>query len=495
VTDIAHALCLNLHQPAGNLAALSQASASGDRGTGEGADIVACYLRIADHAEKYRDVARLHLAVSGALVDQWRDPALGRSWDGFGDLVARLRSLPDIEWIGSGLARPVFSRIPVQDWDRHLAAERALFTEVLGRAPRGFRAAGDRIPPGLVGALARAGYAYLLLPAAALVAATGEPVDPFRPYEVAEGADRIAVIPIDADLSAAQAHGLDVAWFADEARARTGGGEGLRLIATWSDGENGPWFRTDGDNFFERFFAPAMEFCETGEYPLRPVFLSEIVATARALPEARLAAGNDAAEPVPDRLVRVSGALRRVEAQGDPARREALDEARMALLAVEDGDLSWPEAGEAGLDRVETILGRLAAPAKPVLPALAPARPVVEPAKSVTEPAKSVTEPAKSVTEPAKSVTEPAKNATAPAKNAGKPAKNAGKPAKNAGKPAKNAGKPAKNTGKPAKPVVAASPTAGKAAKGKAKGKTATRRTRPAAGAAARTVPKKPGRG
>ncbi len=373
VTDIVHALCLNLHQPAGNLAALA-----GDHGadrSAEGAEILGCYQRIADHVRKYAAVARVHLAVSSALLQQWRDPAVARLWGDVADLsglIAALRGTAAIELIGGGLSRPFFARIPPSDWDAQLAAERALFADVLGRAPKGFRAAGDRVPPGLVAALARAGYAYIILPVAALrTAADGVSVDGFRPHRLTEDGLSIAAIPIDEDLSRAQAHGLDVAWFADEARMRVGGAEGLRLVTTWSDGENGAWFRGGEGNFFEKFFSPAMEFCETGEYPLRPALLSEILDRYGPLDEAVIAAGYGETEPVPPRLTRMVDRLRgAARSSSSKEERAAWDEARRALFAAEDGETIWPDGGDSWLDRAGRALDRLDGPSSsPVKPA------------------------------------------------------------------------------------------------------------------------------
>jgi hypothetical protein len=50
-------------------------------------------------------------------------------------------------------------------------------------------------------------------------------------------------------------------------------------VTTWSDGENGGWFRQTDENsgFFGFFFAPYMEHVRTGEFPARPVSLSTYI--------------------------------------------------------------------------------------------------------------------------------------------------------------------------------------------------------------------------
>jgi hypothetical protein len=70
--------------------------------------------------------------------------------------------------------------------------------------------------------------------------------------------------------------------FVEEAQRRTQGSPRpleLRLITTWSDGENGAWFREaqDENGFFGAFFAPCMERVQAEELALIPVGLSDFL--------------------------------------------------------------------------------------------------------------------------------------------------------------------------------------------------------------------------
>ena len=49
------------------------------------------------------------------------------------------------------------------------------------------------------------------------------------------------------------------------------------LVTTWTDGENGGWFRQTHEEagFWGHFFSPYMERVRAGQIPIRPVFLSE----------------------------------------------------------------------------------------------------------------------------------------------------------------------------------------------------------------------------
>jgi hypothetical protein len=91
-------------------------------------------------------------------------------------------------------------------------------------------------------------------------------------------------------VSNAQESGLDAAWFAHEVTHRcrfSPRPHEPRLVTTWSDGENGGWFRQmhEGSGFFGHYFAPYMEHVRGGEYPIRPVGLSGYL--AEHPPEAR----------------------------------------------------------------------------------------------------------------------------------------------------------------------------------------------------------------
>jgi len=375
-TSIQHALCLHLHQPEGNLRDLLR------RDESELGRILQCYERIARHAHKYAHVARLHVALSGVLLEQLRDPALIADCRHLADLPAILEGLRDaasIEFIGTGLRHPPLPLIPQADWDEQLRTERLQAEAVLGRVLKGYAPPGAIFSAAVVPALVRAGYEYVLLPAPLLVTPDGAAADPFRPYWLSHEGARIAVVPWDRGFSQAQEAGLDVAWFADEVRngvAQSPARDAPYLLTTWSDGENGEWFRRlDADHgFFGQFFSPYMEFCETGEYPVRPVQLAAYLREhppqsevgLQDAPPAETAAPGDAEEAatVRGRLARVSARYWSLArgAVHPTALQQALPQARELILRAEESGYLLGDAARRAvmidlLDQAERLLG------------------------------------------------------------------------------------------------------------------------------------------
>ncbi|MGD9169645.1 MAG: polysaccharide deacetylase family protein [Candidatus Thiodiazotropha sp.] len=266
---ILHILTLHLYQPPSQLQQLLQEDEA------ELQRILKCYERIARHAHKYLDVAQLHVIFSVPLLQQLKDPVFIKQTRHLVDIPAILdgfRSAPNIEFIASGYQHAPLPLIPAQDWDAQLRSERSVIEETFGHRPKGYYPPGGLFNEALIPHLVAAGYQFAMLPKAALVNGDNRPVDPYRVYRLK---DNFIVIPIDDGFSHAQEHFVEVPWFADEVV------NGIRIapesaspyiVATCSDGENGEWFRRiDEENgYFGHFFVPYMEFCETGEYPIRP---------------------------------------------------------------------------------------------------------------------------------------------------------------------------------------------------------------------------------
>jgi hypothetical protein len=131
----------------------------------------------------------------------------------------------------------------------------------------------------MVPALVQAGYRYVVVDSVH-VRPEGGVHDIYRPYLACHEGACITVVPRDRDISNAQESGLDPAWFANEVRAKVSQSprpQEPRLVTTWSDGENGGWFRQlhEDAGFFGHYFAPYMEHVRYGEYPALPVALSD----------------------------------------------------------------------------------------------------------------------------------------------------------------------------------------------------------------------------
>ena len=80
----------------------------------------------------------------------------------------------------------------------------------------------------------------------------------YRPYFARHGGAEIIVIPRDRELSDAQLSGMDPGWFENEVVQRTKGCDFPALVTTWTDGDNGGWFRTPDlpAGFWGHFFLP-----------------------------------------------------------------------------------------------------------------------------------------------------------------------------------------------------------------------------------------------
>ncbi|MDJ0861980.1 MAG: glycoside hydrolase family 57 [Gammaproteobacteria bacterium] len=285
--NLFHALGLHMHQPPGNLKLLLGSN------EWEAEQIIRCYERAARYALKYPCEGRLHIGFSGILLEQLSDPALVDGYRRFLDIpemLNRYREAENIELIGMGYYHPIFPLIPAEDWRDQLISGRQIMEEIFGRAPRGFWPPEMAFSIEMVPALVQAGYEYVVVDGVHIDPEDGQH-DVYLPYLACHDGACISVIPRDRDISNAQESGLDASWFANEARhkcAQSPRPSDPRLITTWSDGENGGWFRQmhEGSGFFGHFFAPYMEHVRSGEFPVKPVsisaFLQQYPASARA---------------------------------------------------------------------------------------------------------------------------------------------------------------------------------------------------------------------
>ena len=276
--NLFHALGLHMHQPPGNLKLLL------DSNEWEAEQIIRCYERAARFALTYPQEGRLHIGFSGILLEQLRDPAIIDGYRRFLDIPAMLdsyREAQNVELIGMGYYHPIFPLIPVEDWADQLTSGRQIMEEVFGRAPRGFWPPEMAFSMELVPALVEAGYEYVVVDGVHVSPEDGQH-DIYQPYLACHGEACVTVIPRDRDVSNAQESGLDPSWFANEVRHKCAAslrpGE-PRLITTWSDGENGGWFRQlhESSGFFGHFFAPYMGHVRSGEFPIKPVSIAEFL--------------------------------------------------------------------------------------------------------------------------------------------------------------------------------------------------------------------------
>ncbi|WP_022949254.1 polysaccharide deacetylase family protein [Methylohalobius crimeensis] len=275
---IFHALGLHMHQPPGNLRLLI------DSNPWETEQIIRCYDRVPRYAREYADVGRLHVGFSGVLLEQFRDPEMVDRYRRFVDIPAMLENYAEadnIELIGMGYYHPIFPLIPQEDWEEQLLSGREIMQEIFGRAPKGFWPPEMAFCMEMIPALVKAGYEYVVVDGVHVQPQNSDKtVDVFQPYRASFEGSAITVIPRNRDISNAQESGLDPGWFFNEAAhkvAESPRPEADRLVTTWSDGENGGWFRQmhEASGFFGHFFAPYMEAVRGGESPVQPTAISE----------------------------------------------------------------------------------------------------------------------------------------------------------------------------------------------------------------------------
>ena len=277
MTDVYHALGLNMHQPLGNLLALHNSSERW-----EAKQILWCYDRPVRMLAGYEDVARLHIGFSGTLLKQFEDPGIQETFHdvvNIGDFLEGYRR-SNIEFVGTGLYHPVYPLIPIDDWDAHTDWWLGLGRHLLGR---------DRFygfwPPEMgfcmemIPMLKRHGYQYVLVDCWYIKPKREMRWEElrYRPYIARYGGEEIYIIPRDRELSDAQESGLDPGWFQHELYERTKNCDFPALVTTWTDGENGGWFRISHveAGFWGYFYHTILDRYREGTLGFTPTHISE----------------------------------------------------------------------------------------------------------------------------------------------------------------------------------------------------------------------------
>lgn len=274
--QVYHALGLHFHQPLGNLIALHNSE------RWEAKQILWCYDRPIRMLEGYEDVARLHLSWSGTLLKQLEDPGVRETFGdvvNIGEFLDRYRR-SNIEHLGSGLFHPVYPLIPSADWDAQTAWWIGLGKALLGRERfEGFWPPEMGFCMEMIPMLARHGYRYVLVDSFYIKPKREMRWEEmrYRPYLARYGGAEIVVVPRDRELSNAQLSGLDPGWFAHEVQERTKWCDFPALVTTWTDGENGGWFRTAKveSGFWGFFYKPILDRYRAGTLGFTPVHISE----------------------------------------------------------------------------------------------------------------------------------------------------------------------------------------------------------------------------
>jgi alpha-amylase/alpha-mannosidase (GH57 family) len=369
-----HALVLNLHQPAGNLEHLLEHAAW------EAREILFALDRIPRSLWGHEDLARVHLSLSGTLLETLSSPAFQERVYGVvdcGKLLWHLQNTELFEILGTGYYHPVLPLIPPADRPEHLRRWQDISRHLFWRgAFNGFWPPEMGFSMELIPLLKQFGYRYVLVDSEHV-----EPVDAmtwpelrYRPHIARYGGEEIIVVVRDRELSDAQESGMELGWFLSEVADRTRWCDFEPLVTTATDGENGGWFRnvTEGANYWSAFYLPMLEQVRDGAADIRPTFIADYLDKYGAHGEVRVATGawntgwhhgkgfsqwtgSEAQRRTLARYAEVSSRLRATArraataAPDDPALLATLEEARWRLLRAETScNIFW---GEAWVDR------------------------------------------------------------------------------------------------------------------------------------------------
>ncbi|MBK1693973.1 glycoside hydrolase family 57 [Chromatium weissei] len=288
-----HALVLNLHQPPNNLQDLLAHQ------TWEAQEILFALDRIPRSLWGHEKHARVHLSLSGTLLETLSDPAFQQEVYGIVDCGALLWHFQNqslFEVLGTGYYHPVLPLIPEADRREHLQRWLGIAHHLLWRPKfQGFWPPEMGFSMELIPLLQAFGYRYVLVDSEHI-----EPVTPmsweemrYRPHIARYGNAEITVIVRDRELSDAQESGMDLSWFQSEVAERTKWCDFPPLVTTCTDGENGGWFRnvTEGANFWSVFYRPLLEQVNAGISNIIPTFIHDYLDTYGVHSEVRIRTG------------------------------------------------------------------------------------------------------------------------------------------------------------------------------------------------------------
>jgi len=281
MSSVYHALVLNLHQPAGNLETLLRDN------EWEAREILLALDRIPRSLWDFEDVARVHLSLSGTLLETLADPEFQQRMYGIikcGDLLWYFQNQKIFQILGTGYYHPVLPLTPAPDREEHLLRWLGIGRHLLWRTQfNGFWPPEMAFSMDLIPLLKRLGYRYVVVDSNHV-----EPVTPmrweevrYRPHLARQGEDEIVVIVRDRELSYAQESGMDAGWFMWEVHERTKHCDFPPLVTTCTDGDNGGWFRnvSSKSNFWGAFYQPLLERVRRKETELCPIFIDDYLNT------------------------------------------------------------------------------------------------------------------------------------------------------------------------------------------------------------------------
>ncbi len=294
MTDVSFALVLNLHQPAWNLEDLLEHS------EWEAKEILWALDRIPRSLWEFEDVGRVHLSLSGTLLETLASPEFQQQAYGIvdcGSLLWHVQNTRIIQVLGTAYYHPVLPLIPRADWDEQIGRWQGIGRHLFGRTSfPGFWPPEMGFCMELIPTLKRWGYRYVLVDSEHVEAITPMPWHElrYRPHTARHGGEEIIVVVRDRELSNAQAAGMDPGWFIHEVCERTKYCEFPPLVTTCTDGENGGWFRNTSakGNFWGVFYQPLLDRVRANHSEgIRPVFIDQYLDTYGAHGEVTVGPG------------------------------------------------------------------------------------------------------------------------------------------------------------------------------------------------------------
>jgi len=272
-----HALVLNFHQPAHNLARLLEEA------PWDVEQILYAFDRIPRSLVGYEDIARVHLAVSGTLLETLSDPdfqARVYGWVDCGTLLWRLQDRRSFEMLATGYYHPVLPLLSNADREEHVMRWRGIARHLFWREdfqgiwPPELGFCMEMIP-----LLVRLGFRYVIVDSEHVRAITPMRWEEirYRPHVARFEGHEIIVVVRDRDLSNAQLSGMDYGWFVTEVQARTQHCDAPALVTTCTDGDNGGWFRNvqPRSNFWGAFYQPMLDDVRNGTASVLPTFIHD----------------------------------------------------------------------------------------------------------------------------------------------------------------------------------------------------------------------------
>lgn len=277
VDTVYHALALNLHQPHGNLEHLLTHK------EWEAREILLAMERIPRVLEDYPEVACVHLAISGTLMETLTHSEFQNQVYGIvdcGSLLWRLQNAKTIQMLGTAYYHPVMPLVPPADWEaqverwRGMARRHFFRSDLQGFWPPELGFCMEMIP-----LLRRCGYRFAVV--------DSEHVQPvgtmrwealrYQPHVARYGGQEMIVVVRDRDLSNILEVGADFEGFEREVRERTKACDFPPLVTTCTDVHTSSWFRNvnPGNNFWDACYQPLLNKAGADKEAIQPTYIKD----------------------------------------------------------------------------------------------------------------------------------------------------------------------------------------------------------------------------